>query len=37
MLATLQRVLNIDGYEVLTVEGETVRLNGALLKTQAGL
>jgi hypothetical protein len=36
-IAAAQRVVNIDGYEVLQIEGDTVRLNAALLKTQAGL
>jgi hypothetical protein len=36
-VAAAQRVLNIDGYEVLRIEGDTVRLNAALLKTQAGV
>ncbi|SBW22824.1 bacteriophage resistance gene PglZ [Candidatus Protofrankia californiensis] len=36
-IAAAQRVLNIDGYEVLRIDGDTVRLNAALLKTQAGL
>jgi PglZ domain len=36
-LAALQRILNIEGFEVLAVDGDTVRLNAALLKTQAGL
>ena len=37
LLATMQRVLNIDGYDVLSSVGETVHLNAALLKTQAGV
>jgi hypothetical protein len=36
-IAAAQRVVNIDGYDVLQIEGDTVRLNAALLKTQAGL
>ncbi|WP_322753662.1 BREX-2 system phosphatase PglZ [Frankia sp. Cas3] len=36
-VAAAQRVLNIDGYEVLRIDGDVVRLNAALLKTQAGL
>ena len=36
-IAAAQRVVNIDGYEVLTVEGDTIRLNATLLKTQVGL
>jgi hypothetical protein len=32
-----QRVLNIDGYDVLEMDGDTVRVNVALLKTQAGV
>ncbi|MFD2082893.1 PglZ domain-containing protein [Actinopolymorpha cephalotaxi] len=35
-VAAAQRVVNLDGYEVLTIEGDTVRLNAALLRTQAG-
>jgi hypothetical protein len=35
-VAAAQRVLNIDGYEVLRIDGDTVRLNAVLLKTQAG-
>jgi hypothetical protein len=36
-VAAAQRVLNIDGYEVLRIDGDTVRLNAALLKTQTGV
>nr|WP_238361901.1 BREX-2 system phosphatase PglZ [Actinopolymorpha pittospori] len=35
-VAAAQRVVNLDGYEVLKVEGDTIRLNAALLRTQAG-
>ena len=34
-IAAAQRVVNIDGYDVLQMESDTVRLNAALLKTQA--
>jgi len=33
-IAAAQRVVNIDGYDVLDIEGDTVRLNADLLKTQ---
>lgn len=33
-IAAAQRVVNIDGYDVLEIEGDTVRLNAGLLKTQ---
>ena len=36
-IAAAQRVLNIDGYDVLQIENGTVRLNAELLKTQAGV
>jgi hypothetical protein len=36
-IAAAQRVVNIDGYDVLQIEGDTIRLNALLLKTQAGL
>jgi PglZ domain len=36
-IAAAQRVVNIDGYDVLEIDGDTVRLNAELLKTQAGL
>ncbi len=36
-IAAAQRVVNIDGYDVLQMEGDTVRLNATLLKTQVGL
>ena len=36
-LAALQRILNIEGFEVLAVDGDSVRLNVALLKAQSGL
>jgi hypothetical protein len=36
-IAAAQRVLNIDGYDVLQIENDTVRLNVELLKTQAGV
>ena len=36
-IAAAQRVLNIDGYDVLQIENDTVRLNAELLKTQAGV
>jgi hypothetical protein len=36
-IAAAQRVLNIDGYDVLQIENDTVRLNAELLKTQAGI
>jgi hypothetical protein len=36
-IAAAQRMVNIDGYDVLQIEGDTVRLNAPLLKTQAGL
>src|SRR5207244_13249541 len=36
-IAAAQRVLNIDGYDVLQIENDTIRLNAELLKTQAGV
>lgn len=36
-IAAAQRVVNIDGYDVLQIDGDTVRLNVALLQTQAGV
>jgi hypothetical protein len=36
-IAAAQRMVNIDGYDVLQIEGDTIRLNAPLLKTQAGL
>jgi hypothetical protein len=36
-IAAAQRVVNIDGYDVLQIEGDTIRLNATLLRTQAGL
>jgi hypothetical protein len=33
-IAAAQRVVNIDGYDVLQIDQETVRLNAGLLKTQ---
>lgn len=36
-LATLTRVLNLDGYEVLVDDGSRVRLDAALAKTQFGI
>jgi hypothetical protein len=36
-IAAAQRVVNIDGYDVLQIEGDTIRLNAGLLKAQAGL
>ena len=33
-IAAAQRVLNIDGYDVLEMEEDTVRLNVELLKIQ---
>jgi hypothetical protein len=36
-ITAAQRILNLDGYEVLRMEGESVLLNAKLLKTQAGL
>lgn len=33
-IAAVQRVLNIDGYDVLQMEDDTVRLNIELLKIQ---
>ena len=36
-IAAAQRVLNIDGYDVLQIENDTIRLNAELLKTQAGI
>jgi hypothetical protein len=36
-IAAAQRVLNIDGYDVLQLEGDDIRLNIALLRTQAGV
>ena len=33
-IAAAQRVLNIDGYDVLQMEEDTVRLNVELLKIQ---
>lgn len=35
-ITAAQRILNLDGYEVLRMEGDTVLLNAKLLKTQAG-
>jgi len=38
LLASLQRILNIDGYPVLTIDSsQTVRLNLMLLKEQFAL
>jgi hypothetical protein len=38
LLASLQRVLNVDGYPVLTIDSsQTVRLNLTLLKEQFAL
>ena len=37
LLAALRRILNVDGYAVLSVEQETVTLNRELLLTQFGL
>jgi hypothetical protein len=36
-IAAAQRVVNIDGYDVLQIEEDTIRLNATLLRTQAGL
>ena len=36
-IAAAQRVLNIDGYDVLQIEDDTIRLNAELLKVQAGI
>jgi len=37
LLASLQRILNVDGYPVLTIDSsQTVRLNLTLLKEQFG-
>jgi hypothetical protein len=38
ILASLQRILNVDGYPVLTIDSsQTVRLNLALLREQFAL
>ena len=35
-VAAAQRVVNLDGYEVLSMEGETIRLNASILRMQVG-
>lgn len=37
LIASMQRVLNVDGYDVVTLESDTVRLNRELLLQQFGL
>jgi hypothetical protein len=36
-IVAAQRILNIDGYEILRTEGDTVALNSELLETRLGL